>query len=514
MSHEIRTPLNGVIGMASLLASSRLDREQYDSVTTIQASAESLLEIINDILDFSKIEAGKMALDSTPFSLHEVMDALADLMKLKAFDKGIFLQLDYAPGMPDGFVGDANRIRQIVLNFIANAIKFTHQGGVMVWLNALPRGERAALTIRVEDSGIGIAQQQLDNIFGEFIQADRSTTRKYGGSGLGLSICCRLAELMGGEIAVDSQEDKGSCFQFSLELPLQTTVAAAPVAVAGLRHVLVAGDVTGAKALNRQWCERCGADVDYVDSAEQALVEASHLVEEGTAPQLLLVDEVLGEDACIELITRWRQQPRLARIPAMILTRQQPVDQGRSLFEAGYQAYLSRSVKESQFRQALVRILAAQQADTALSPLSFIDRPEPETGGLATKLRVLLAEDNPVNQKVACKILEKLGCEADLASNGEEAVAMHRQQHYDLVLMDCHMPLMDGYEATRVIRQQEGLGQHSIIIALTANAMAGEKQVCLDAGMDDFLAKPVSLKQVKTMLQRYSAGRARDSLES
>ena len=491
MSHEIRTPMNGVIGLASLLAETSLSAEQAEYTRGIQASADALLGIINDILDFSKIEAGKLDLELVPFNLRESLEELMDLLKFRAQEKRIYLQLRIDPAVPLMVIGDPGRIRQILLNYLTNAIKFTLDGGVLLNVEATPADNgHYVYRFAVEDTGIGLASDKLPLIFEDFTQADASTTRRFGGTGLGLAICKRLAHLMGGDVAATSVEDMGSTFSFVVSLPRADDRAATTVAEPlPDRHALVVGDCIARYGLTQEWLWQAGLASTYVADAASALRMLS------SSFSLLVIDDIIGSEQWRPLIESCKQSYR--DVPILFIAKALHPDRGHRLRQLGVDVYFARPVHLNELVQEVQRLLGIAK------PLPAIAAPaRSQITRRFDDLRVLLAEDNIVNQKVAARMLEKLGCKVDVAANGDEAVRMWEKFPYRVIFMDCHMPVLDGYQATRLIRNHEIYEDHVLIIALTANAMKGEREACLAAGMDDFVSKPIRITDLEEALAR------------
>lgn len=507
MSHEIRTPMNGVIGMSSLLSQTALTQEQQEYNRVIQQSADALLTIVNDILDFSKIEAGRMDLESVAFDVYRSMESIIEQSKYKAIEKNIYIQLNIVAGVPYSLIGDELRIQQILINFIANAIKFTSQGGILLTLKCTRQEDNvASLLFTVEDSGIGVSAEKLEYVFDEFTQADSSTTRRYGGTGLGLSICKRLADLMQGEVYASSVEREGSSFTFAVNLPIAEASDGSREAgsygskLAGI-SALVVGDCCGGENITASWLRQWGVSCRRVDDGETALRALADSHAEDIVYSLLLVDDCIGKNNALALIQEVNADARIPPLKSFYLAQVVAADRGAFALQAGFNRYLARPVFD--------HVLLDEIADALGVPSGLVSLAQ--EGSMAVDElqadmpvgRVLLAEDNIVNQKVACRILQKLGCEVDVAADGQEALALWESGNYQLIFMDCHMPLMDGYQATEAIRTAEDDGQHIPIIALTANAMKGEREICLAAGMDDFVSKPVRIDDLSKILRRY-----------
>jgi two-component system, sensor histidine kinase and response regulator len=502
MSHEIRTPMNGIIGMTEVLMDTTLSPGQTECLNMVKSSADNLMQVINDILDFSKIEAGKLELDPISFSLRDTLNETLKPLALLADQKKLELACEVRPDVPENIVGDPTRLRQIVLNLVGNALKFTEEGEILVRAEIESRGENSVLIhFSVRDTGIGIPKQKQESIFESFTQVDGSMTRQYGGTGLGLTIASRLTQMMGGRISVESEIGRGSTFHFTahfeLSQEIQSDAAAMSISDWEGMSVLVVDDNATNRRVLQEILSNWGMKPTLVESAQMAMVALRVLQQASSAFPLVLIDAHMPNTDGFELAEQIIAMKEYRSVSLVMLTSAGRIGDAQRCRALGIAAYLTKPVSQSQLMTAILAALnGTQKVQTVKSSAA------PRGTSAASPKRILLAEDNLVNRNLAVLLLEKRGHQVTVAVDGRQAVSLFEKQSFDLILMDVQMPDMDGYEATAAIRAREKLiGPRIRIIAMTAHAMKGDRERCLAEGMDAYLSKPIRANDLFALVE-------------
>ncbi|QGG48388.1 PAS domain-containing hybrid sensor histidine kinase/response regulator [Heliorestis convoluta] len=505
MSHEIRTPLNGILGFLDLLQESGLNAEQKEYMTFINSASETLLNVINDILNISKIELGVLELDDIEYNLRMAVESAVLPFSIKAYKQGLNLNLLVKSDIPQMVKGDPSRLKQALTILMSNAIKFTEAGDIYVeaGLNS-KNDENVEILFKVRDTGIGMSTETINKLFKPFSQGDTSSTRKYGGVGLGLSICKTIVEMMGGEIGVASVEGEGSTFYFTVVLKEAKNAELQDLpdySILQGKSILIVDDVSANREIAKFYLEEVGCMVHEAASASEAF---SKLIRNDLTAKYhaILADNHMPEMDGHELATALKVIPSTKKIPLILVTSVASIGEAKKAKENGFAGFLTKPYKRSELLECLTMVIGAEKKSKRDKEL-FITRHTVEEAKYAKRLKILLVEDDRINMEYFAKVLKQKNLHCDIAENGFLALQAHEQNKYDIIFMDCQMPGMDGYEATKRIRDKEGIKNHTPIVAITAYAMAGDSIKCMEAGMDDYLSKPVNVQQIMAMIDKY-----------